>query len=258
MNDFQTEQYYKCIDGRKRKRGIIGYCHNLTHLGYVTSKIIEEHKCIEKDCPFLSKYEETSYWRNLENKRRKRKEYKQNKQQEKIYLQEINSLIHEMTVHINDFKIKDIKKDGKLIIITFYSCAQIDLSDVIEMLKSKLSIKTYFKRIKLSYAKSRKIIYPQEETLSEKSRRIKMYEEIKRHSIENQHEVITSKQCGCYYCNKLFDAKEVATFINVYGSLFSTALCPYCNKTTVIAEHRDYELSRLLINNMHQHYFKQK
>lgn len=130
------------------------------------------------------------------------------------------------------------------------------MSDVIEQLKEKLSIRLYFKRIKLNNFESKKIIYQQtDELLSPKRKRSKMFEEIKKHSFENQHEILSAEKCGCYYCNKLFDASKVTEFTHTYGSLFPTALCPYCNKTTVIAEHSDYELNKLLINNMKQHYF---
>ena len=68
---------------------IIGHCYNRTHPGDLTLKIMEAHGCLQKECPFLKKYEDRPYWimreaekrrkaaRKLEQRAEKRKAQKQ-------------------------------------------------------------------------------------------------------------------------------------------------------------------------------------
>lgn len=60
----------------------IGYCCHMKHKGYVSPKILREHGCLEKNCPMLKRFEEKTFWKQLEAKRlakEKRKEEKRNK-----------------------------------------------------------------------------------------------------------------------------------------------------------------------------------
>lgn len=49
------------------KHNRIGYCHNKIHQGYLTSTSLKEHKCLEKRCTFLQKFD-CPYWENYFNK----------------------------------------------------------------------------------------------------------------------------------------------------------------------------------------------
>jgi hypothetical protein len=51
-----------CVDGVRRKREkYIGYCWCTEHRGYLTTKLLREHSCLEKKCTMLQKLEH-SYW----------------------------------------------------------------------------------------------------------------------------------------------------------------------------------------------------
>ena len=43
-------------------------CHNKAHKGYLSAAAVKEHKCCERECPFLQKLEH-DYWKQKERKR---------------------------------------------------------------------------------------------------------------------------------------------------------------------------------------------
>ena len=69
---FTEDEYFKCIDGKKRKNGIIGYCHNMIHLGYITVKLMQEHGCIDKNCKYFAKYTDRPFWIQKEKSKEKK------------------------------------------------------------------------------------------------------------------------------------------------------------------------------------------
>ena len=40
----------------------IAYCRYRKHLGGLSEKMMKQHKCLEKQCPFLQKYEQKRFW----------------------------------------------------------------------------------------------------------------------------------------------------------------------------------------------------
>ncbi|RDJ35599.1 MAG: cytoplasmic protein [Crenarchaeota archaeon] len=51
-------------------------------------------------------------------------------------------------------------------------------------------------------------------------------------AMRNKAQLTTAKNAGCYQCGKIFDTKEIKEFTD-QGE---TALCPYCEIDSVIAE----------------------
>lgn len=74
------------------------------------------------------------------------------------------------------------------------------------------------------------------------------------HSINNKKELNNSKKCGCFYCLKIYNPKEINKWIEEKSST-KTALCPYCDIDAVIAESNDYELCKELLEYMHNIWF---
>ena len=62
---------------------IIGCCHSTLHPGKLTQKELTEHECLKKQCSRLEKYLDVPFWKELENKERKKQKQKDRKQQEK-------------------------------------------------------------------------------------------------------------------------------------------------------------------------------
>ena len=45
-----------------KKEHAIAYCHHNQHAGYLSSNLIDAHRCLDKQCPYLEKYETKEYW----------------------------------------------------------------------------------------------------------------------------------------------------------------------------------------------------
>jgi hypothetical protein len=71
-----------------------------------------------------------------------------------------------------------------------------------------------------------------------------------RRSFNNGRYVNVSKDCGCFNCLEHFDPSEITDWIEINNE--KTALCPHCNRDTVImeTEHRfvEHDLLCLLKN----------
>ena len=79
------------IDGTYRSvavKNIAGTCHNNIHKGYLDIKLIKQHDCINKKCPFLERFEDYPFWINQANlarekAHRRRERAKANERSEK-------------------------------------------------------------------------------------------------------------------------------------------------------------------------------
>lgn len=40
----------------------IGYCHSGQHQGFMSEKMLKQHGCLSKQCPYLQKYEDKEFW----------------------------------------------------------------------------------------------------------------------------------------------------------------------------------------------------
>lgn len=74
------------------------------------------------------------------------------------------------------------------------------------------------------------------------------------HSMNNKEELKKVNKCGCYYCLNIFNPKKIEEWIEEKSGL-ETALCPYCDIDSVIAESTEYELSKELLSYMKNIWF---
>ena len=58
-------------------------------------------------------------------------------------------------------------------------------------------------------------------------------EKVYQHSKNNKAELLRSKTCGCFYCKKIFNPKEIKNWLEKEN----TALCPYCTIDSVLGMH---------------------
>ena len=56
----------------------VAICHNKIHYGKMSKKMLQEHKCLEKGCPFLEKVD-CSFWKQREELKQKKKADKMRK-----------------------------------------------------------------------------------------------------------------------------------------------------------------------------------
>lgn len=50
------------MNGQTNKDNAIAYCHHENHIGYLNENLMKKHKCLEKQCRYLEKYEDKHYW----------------------------------------------------------------------------------------------------------------------------------------------------------------------------------------------------
>lgn len=72
------------------------------------------------------------------------------------------------------------------------------------------------------------------------------------HCINNQEELSNSRICGCFYCNKIFEPKEIKDWIT---DSKLTAQCPYCNIDSVIGDASGYPITKSFLRAMHKEWF---
>jgi|LakMenE01Jun11ns_1017448.scaffolds.fasta_scaffold8329010_1 hypothetical protein len=51
-------------------------------------------------------------------------------------------------------------------------------------------------------------------------------------SLKNKELIEKSKKCGCYYCLKIFESKEIKKWTDEKN----TAICPYCGIDSVVGD----------------------
>lgn len=80
-------------------------------------------------------------------------------------------------------------------------------------------------------------------------------------SFHNLEDIKKSSVCGCFYCEKIFSPDEVKDWVDeemdeVTGArVQGTALCPYCNMDSVIAEDENNKITPETLKASHDEYF---
>ena len=62
------------IDRKYHAKQPCGYCWMKKHKGFLTVDLMKKHKCLERKCHYFQKYEQHSYWKQLETEKQKRRE----------------------------------------------------------------------------------------------------------------------------------------------------------------------------------------
>lgn len=250
----------KCIDGIWRDSGIIGYCYCTTHMGYLTTILLRRHQCLEKKCPFLKRNDEAPFWREYylkEERKRYNKEKAHDRKQREIldslYLENIKRIAMENTKDIPNMKVRNVMHYGCGVKIWYYSYGSLPIRKIEETLQTTIGHTVKMKRVDLSNKESIIALGDKYQPISKKAKHLHKLQIIAEHSRENQPDVIISEQCGCYYCMRLFSADEITDFVQ--GKFFATAVCPYCERQTILPEHPDYELTKSMLVEMNNCYF---
>lgn len=59
--------------------------------------------------------------------------------------------------------------------------------------------------------------------------------------------ILKSKECGCFYCLKIFPPKEITEWIDESkdstGGIGKTAICPYCGIDSDLPDSIDHKLT---------------
>ncbi len=71
------------------------------------------------------------------------------------------------------------------------------------------------------------------------------------HTANNRQEIERSNSCGCICCERIFSADEVEDFTD--GG--ETAICPYCDCDSLIADGPEIKLNNDLLTELNKKYF---
>ena len=107
-----------------KDNNVIGYCSYKLHKGCVTKKLLKDHQCLEKNCPFLQKYKDVPYWKEREKaiqsknqRKQKKKDIKKHEEEcREFLLSSANGLLDKMQLDIEIIEIKFIASEKKVVI----------------------------------------------------------------------------------------------------------------------------------------------
>ncbi len=73
-----------------------------------------------------------------------------------------------------------------------------------------------------------------------------------KHSINNKEEILNSKICACFYCQKQFSPTEITNWIMDNKP---TAQCPYCLVDSVIGDASGIKFTKTFFKEMYKMWF---
>lgn len=74
----KQKRIYKMVDGSQMcsEKRRLGYCWCDAHYGFLSKRLLDEHECLKKRCPFLEKFKSHGFWINREMVTEKRERKK--------------------------------------------------------------------------------------------------------------------------------------------------------------------------------------
>lgn len=82
---------------------------------------------------------------------------------------------------------------------------------------------------------------------------------IEAHRFSNNHMEALKKDkvCGCFYCLKIFDPKQINEWLIDDNDCdrYGTAICPYCLTDTVIGESSGFPITEEFLSGMKKAWF---
>jgi len=77
-----------------------------------------------------------------------------------------------------------------------------------------------------------------------------------RKSIYHRAAIERSQKCGCFYCEKIFDAGQITDWTDTEEPhAQQTALCPFCGIDSVIGDNSGFEITKRFLEEMHGAWF---
>ena len=76
---------------------------------------------------------------------------------------------------------------------------------------------------------------------------------IHKHSFMNADEVAKSKNCGCFYCERIYPSSHLEE--EDYTNIDATAWCPNCGIDAVIGDASGIHLTKELLHEMYIYFF---
>ena len=78
--------------------------------------------------------------------------------------------------------------------------------------------------------------------------------DVLKHRTFNKEEIAKSNKCGCYYCERIYNALEIVDWLERDAK--QTAICPYCGETFVLGDASGYPIYDFdFIEDMNNYFF---
>lgn len=152
-NKIKRKRAYRLIDGNilRSEENCIGYCWNDLHPGFVTLKLMQQHECLEKGCPFFERFENRPYW----IQRQKRKDERISGKMKKLSLaqkqEDIFCDFRKITLHIEGFAVAGCEfKDGYFV-LRCVALQPVELRKYVGLISQKYSARIQARFIKNTY-----------------------------------------------------------------------------------------------------------
>lgn len=68
----------------------------------------------------------------------------------------------------------------------------------------------------------------------------------------HREQILKDHKCGCFYCLKIFEPREITNWIEDPGG---TAICPYCQVDSIIGESSGYPITNEFLTSMRDYWF---
>jgi hypothetical protein len=157
------KDYAYLIDGALAKAdNIVGYCNNATHWGWLSKRLMKEHQCLEKECPYFEKTN-AGYWEKIEKEKALKAEKRKAKALEKQRKAERDDFIRFVFEGYEDIFVTAIKEIRGGIMITYIFDKWVDLSAGRDVVRRQYGGKVVTKAVRSSEENRRLLIRSRKE-----------------------------------------------------------------------------------------------
>lgn len=82
------------------------------------------------------------------------------------------------------------------------------------------------------------------------------YSQAHEHSSMHRTEVLSSKECGCFYCLRVYGPNKIEIWVDQNSDgVGQTAICPYCGIDAVIGDKSGYPITTEFLKRMKELWF---
>ena len=105
------EEFVRLLDGNylaaRNLKSMIGYCHYPHHRGFISRNLMESHRCIQKNCPYMEVNESAGYWEAVRGREvgqmRKRKNRAEQKRKNRSEAQKLENLRERFQMYADEY-----------------------------------------------------------------------------------------------------------------------------------------------------------
>lgn len=73
-----------------------------------------------------------------------------------------------------------------------------------------------------------------------------------KHSSRHREEILSSANCGCFYCLSIFEPQSIKEWVD-HGQ---TALCPKCGIDSILGSNSGFPINMEFLMEMRKHWFE--